>query len=71
MKTYLKKCSCGRTTSQAYARKHSGKCKACVNPDQREKLEASSAERRQAVIIDHGYEGYAREEGHYSMPDYA
>ncbi len=30
MKSYLTKCSCGRTTSAAYARKNGGKCKACV-----------------------------------------
>lgn len=28
--TYLTRCSCGRTTSKAYARANGGKCKACV-----------------------------------------
>ena len=28
----------------------------------------TAAERRNATIIDHGYEAYAREEGHYDIP---
>jgi hypothetical protein len=30
MKVYLTKCSCGRLTSKAYARKNAGLCKSCV-----------------------------------------
>lgn len=30
----------------------------------------SEAERRNAMIIDHGYEAYAREEGHYDTGDH-
>ena len=71
MKTFLTKCPCGRTTSKSYARVHGGKCKACVNPEQAVKRDEARAERRQGMIIDHGYEGYAREEGHYDLPDYA
>jgi hypothetical protein len=68
---YLTRCGCGRQTSRAYARKNGGKCKACVHPEQREQIEASAAERRNATIIDYGYYAYAREEGHYDLPDYA
>jgi hypothetical protein len=46
-------------------RKNGGPCKPCVTgvPHQ------SEAERRTRTIIDHGWDAYAREEGHYDIPD--
>lgn len=58
---YLCTCPCGRTTSRAYARKHGGKCKACVTW----KAPAPSGPTRTERIIDSGYQAYAREEGHF------
>ena len=61
---YLDSCTrCGRATSKAYARAHDGMCKPCATG------EPSPAERRNAIIIDCGYEAYAREEGHYDTGD--
>ena len=66
MTTYLIRCTeCGANTSKQYARKNNGRCKACVTGVTRE----SDAEYRTRTIIDHGYAAYAREEGHYDIPD--
>lgn len=65
MKHYMTRCSCGNTTTKAYARANGGKCKPCVTGRPREVAEADD---RQGRIIDSGWDGYAREEGHY---DYA
>ncbi len=67
MKTYLTRCPCGRNTSKTYARQNGGKCKACVTGV----VPESRASDRQGRIIDQGWDGYAREEGHYDLPDYA
>lgn len=56
---YLQTCDCGRRTSRAYARKHGGKCKACVDGV------APASPTRNERIIDSGYQAYAREEGHF------
>lgn len=69
MNKYMVRCSCGRVTSKSYARKHGGKCKECVEPGSTRPSE--SAERRNARLIDSGWEAYAREEGHYDLPDWA
>lgn len=52
---------CGSGTNKAYARAHDGKCKACATG-----IEPPTREQR---IIDSGYQAYAREEGHYDIPD--
>jgi len=60
---YLRICvKCGGTTSSKYAREHDGLCKECVTGIHKE---PSNWERRNATIIDCGYDAYAREEGHY------
>jgi hypothetical protein len=60
---YLTRCSyCGGATSKQYARHHFGHCKRCLTGEDR-------YENREAFIIDHGYQAYAREEGHYDLPD--
>lgn len=56
-------CECGRNTSKAYARANGGKCKACAHP------ETSNQERENALLIDSGYNAYARERGDYDIPD--
>jgi hypothetical protein len=66
---FLTTCLCGRKTSKTYARAHGGKCKACVTGVEPAKSETS--EQRNARMIDSGYQAYAREEGHYDLPDYA
>lgn len=59
---YLIHCTgCGGTTSKAYARAHGGQCKSCSSGP-------AEAEHRTARIIDHGYQAYATEEGHYDDP---
>ena len=65
MKSYQAKCqSCGRLTTCKYANTHEGKCKRCVSGiDQRPS--------RQDRINEYGYQAYAREEGHYDIPDNA
>lgn len=55
-------CECGRPTSKAYAAKHNGQCKACAEPEKQVS--------REALIIDSGWQAYAREEGHYDHGDY-
>lgn len=59
---YLTRCnSCGANTSKKYAREHEGCCKGCV----------AGIPTRQERILDAGYTAYAREEGHYDIPDNA
>lgn len=55
---------CGNLTTVAYARRHDGHCKRCEDPDN---WRRSTPERdlRAGLIIDAGWEAYAREEGHY------
>jgi recombinational DNA repair protein (RecF pathway) len=63
---YLATCvSCGRTTSKQYASRHGGHCKRCASGETAER----TYEDRNAFILDHGYDAYAREEGHYDLPD--
>jgi hypothetical protein len=59
---YLVRCSCGRDTSRKYAREHGGMCKGCVTGAE---PESDSTPTREQRILDHGYQAYAREEGHY------
>jgi hypothetical protein len=62
-KQFLTACSsCGATTSRAYARGHNGACKACTEG-------VNSRPTREQRILEHGYQAYAREEGHYDTPD--
>lgn len=64
-KQFLTKCvNCGAMTSRVHARRANGKCKACATGIARDQT-SNSWERRNAGIIDHGYEAYAREEGQY------
>lgn len=56
-------CACGRTTTKKYAREHGGKCKHCAEP------QPETSDRRNALLIDSGYMAYAREEGHFDIPD--
>jgi len=64
MQSYLTKCNtCGSNTSRVYARKHAGRCKACAEPG------AERRPTRNQRIIDAGWQAYAREEGHYDLPD--
>ena len=60
---YLVKCACGQNTSRKYARTHDGKCKSCVEGTVRESH--SDTPTRESRILEHGYQAYAREEGHY------
>lgn len=70
MKSYLTTCKqCGRTTSKAYARKNNGACKACVTGIAPKQTGMSRAERENALLIDSGYQAYARERGDYDLPD--
>ncbi len=65
---YLRTCKqCGGFTNSKYARDHAGRCKSCADPDHAPAAHNS----RNARIIDSGYDAYAREEGHYDLPDYA
>lgn len=62
MNVYQTKCgACGRTTTRAYARAHDRKCKSCATGKPAVQRGPSRSDR----IIDQGWEGYAREEGHY------
>lgn len=62
MKSFVVKCRvCGRPTSKTYARVHGGKCKSCETGEPR----PESYDSRNARILEHGYDAYAREEGHY------
>lgn len=61
MEAYLAICTeCGSKTSKKYARAHAGLCRSCVNP----KPNTPTREQR---ILEHGYQAYAREEGHYDF----
>lgn len=61
---FLTSCrDCGSTTSKAYARQHEGLCKSCAEP-------GSRTPTRNERILEHGYQAYAREEGHYDHPDW-
>ncbi len=63
---YLIRCNkCGSNTSRAYARKHQGQCKQCADPGAVVRHSPTRNER----IIDSGWQAYAREEGHYDIPD--
>jgi hypothetical protein len=56
---FLTRCtSCGRATSKKYAATHDGQCKSCVEPQH-------DIPTREQRILEHGYQAYAREEGHY------
>jgi reverse gyrase len=61
--------SCGGTTTGKYAREHVGLCKYCTerkaHPDS-----FSNTPTREQRILEHGYQAYAREEGHYDQGDY-
>jgi recombinational DNA repair protein (RecF pathway) len=58
---FLTQCSfCGGNTSKAYARKNNGMCKNCAHPSEQ-------APTREERILEHGYQAYAREEGHYDV----
>lgn len=48
------------STSKKYARQNGGKCAHCVHPSS----ETSNTPTREQRILDHGYQAYAREEGH-------
>ncbi len=64
---YLTTCAdCGAFTSRKYARDHAGRCKSCAEPEP-----ARNVPTRNERIIDAGFDAYAREEGHYDLPDYA
>jgi hypothetical protein len=55
---YLATCRCcGRATSKRYANSHGGQCKRCASFDP-----GSTREQR---VLEHGWQAYAREEGHY------
>jgi hypothetical protein len=60
---YITDCACGNKTSKAYARKNGGKCKSCVTGVDQSKTDNTPT--REQRILDHGYQAYAREEGHY------
>lgn len=56
---YLTRCvSCGNSTSKQHANAHDGLCAPCANPEKR-------IPTREERILEHGYQAYAREEGHY------
>ena len=66
MNTYTTACnSCGNATSRKYAREHDGKCKQCTTGEAPKRKQGYWPDRN-AQIIDSGYDGYAREEGHYA-----
>ena len=49
-------------TSKSYARAHDGKCKSCF-------AGSPKRESENALLIDSGYQAYARERGDYDLPD--
>lgn len=60
---YLTSCvRCGGTTSKAHAREHAGLCKHCAAPA---RIGIDRTPTREQRILEHGYQAYAREEGHY------
>jgi hypothetical protein len=54
--------SCGGTTTGKYAREHVGLCKFCC-----ERKTHPDTPTREQRILEHGYQAYAREEGHYDF----
>jgi hypothetical protein len=63
---FLTSCTCcGEATSKKYASTHAGKCKACSEGTERVR------DNENALLIDSGYQAYARERGDYDLPDYA
>lgn len=65
-KQFLTSCrQCGGKTNKKYAREHQGLCKRCIEPETFDKTPT-----REQRILDHGYQAYAREEGHYDQGDY-
>jgi hypothetical protein len=64
-------CKCGRKTSRVYARQNGGQCKSCKHPEQARVIADRRAEREHSLLIDSGYQAYARERGDYDLPDYA
>lgn len=69
MNKFMAKCNqCHRTTSSKYARANGGKCKSCVTGIEQTR---NSGPTRNERMIDSGWQAYAREEGHYDLPDYA
>lgn len=55
---------CLRMTSRKYAREHNGLCKLCAEPEVA-LLERRPERTREQRILEHGWQAYAREEGHY------
>lgn len=66
MNKFSVRCRCGNLTNRAYAKAHGGQCKACVTGVARPQTESN--EHRQGRLIDSGWQGYVREEGHYDIP---
>jgi hypothetical protein len=63
---YVTRCKqCPGLTSRKYARKHNGLCKACVTGESKQ----DNTPTREQRILEHGYQAYAREEGHYDTGD--
>jgi hypothetical protein len=60
--------SCGNNTNKGFAITHNGKCKACASG---QAAPVETNEHRQGRMIDAGWNAYAREEGHYDLPDWA
>lgn len=61
---FLTSCSsCKGTTSKTYAKKNGGRCKQCVTGEPPKPRYAKLT--REQRIIEHGYQAYATEEGHY------
>ena len=62
---FLTHCAnCSNTTTKKHAAQHDGLCAVCVNPERH-------GPTRNEHLIDAGYDAYAREEGHYDIPDWA
>jgi len=69
MQTFLTNCvGCRMKTSKKYANAHNGLCKRCAEPE--ECMARPYTPTREQRILEHGYQNYAREEGHYDGPDY-
>jgi hypothetical protein len=60
-KPYLVRCACGNLTNKQYMKTH-GACKRCSTPLDARDRDVPTREER---ILEHGYQAYAREEGHY------
>lgn len=66
IREYITSCiKCGRNTQKKYARTHAGQCKACAEGLERPSEASRWWEERNARLLEHGYDAYAREEGHY------